>query len=184
MVEGIVSNVIPSLTMRLSGANFVLQANGFLVFFEQGYINDFLFMDNFYLSVSALTQNKIQFRKGDSVEFEANLNISRGRFKFFKPGRIQFFERGKDKALTKADILLALKIYTIQKGQPPKCLHCVHGVLVDHIDSGKGPTRSVVCLEGIADFQLCTLDIKSPATDKRDTCINAEWQGKTCHHVL
>ncbi len=183
-VEGIIAHVVPALSLRLAGSHYRLDTNGFLIRFDEGYIDNSLFSDNYYLSISALTQNKMLFRKGDSLEFEANLSIDRGRFKFMKPGRIQFFDRGHDIPLRKADVLVAAKTFTIQENQPEKCLRCEHGVLVDLINSHNGPSRSVVCLKGIANYNLCTLNIDSPESGNNDTCINIEWKGKRCHHVL
>jgi len=183
-VEGIIGKVIPDLSMKQIGSGFVLKANGFLIRFEDGYLDNTLFADTFYLSISALTQNKMLFRSGDSLEFDASLFIDRGRFKFKKSGRFHFFERGSKKPMKKADILVSLKTSTIQENQPEKCLRCEHGVLVDLINPGNGPSRSLICLKGVQNSNLCTLNMDASDSNINDTCINIEWHGKNCHHVL
>ena len=132
---------------------------GFIVRLVDGFIDNLLFSDPFYLSLSALSQNKLAFRRGDQVEFEANLIIDRGRFKFFKPGRFQFYQRGDEKPLLKADISVALKTYSIQNDQTEKCLHCESGLLVDLDQQPASPSRVMVCLQGVPDQQTCILSI-------------------------
>jgi len=183
-VEGNIANVVPALSMHQERSHYHLNANGFLVRFDEGYIDNCLFSDNFYLSISPLTQNKMLFRKGDSLEFEASLSIDRGRFKFTKPGRFQFFERGSDKPIRKADVLVASKTFTVQEKQPVKCLRCEHGVLVDFLSSQNGPSRCVICLKGIVDNNICTINCDTSDSLNDETCINIEWKGKSCHHVL
>jgi hypothetical protein len=183
-VEGEIDDVFPALSLRLSGSYHYLEAKGFLIRFFQGYFDNYLFSDIFYLSVSAISQNKLQFRRGDTIEFDASLRMDRGRFKFFKPGKIQFYNRGNDQALKQADVLVSIKNYTIQKDQPQKCLHCEFGALVDITNAGNGPSRAVVCRKGIADHNTCILNLNSLDLKKNDTCVNADWQVKKCHHVI
>ena len=183
-VEGIIGNVVPDLVMMKMGSGYALKANGFLIRFDDGYLDNTPFADTFYLSISALTQNKMLFRRGDSLEFEASLFIDRGRFKFKKSGRFHLFERGNDKPIKKVDVLVSLKTFSIQENQPEKCLRCEHGILVDLINPGIGPSRSVICLKGVANYNLCTLNMDTPDLNNNDTCINIEWRGKNCHHVL
>ncbi|TFH01520.1 MAG: hypothetical protein E4H13_04685 [Calditrichales bacterium] len=182
--EGRVAGVVPELYLKPNGPRDQLNMNGFLVRFDQGYLDNHLFEDAFYLSLSAMSQNQLQLREGDSVEFEARLNIDRGRFKFSASRKFQFFERGPGKALRTSDIQVALKTYTLQNKQPDKCLSCNHGILVDKGGSAAGPSRKVVCLEGVNDYRDCTISFMRPDGNNQDTCVNTQWGENRCHHVL
>lgn len=182
--EGTVGAISPDLSLKQQGNHQQISAHGFLVRFEEGFIDDVLFEDPFYLSISAISQNKLLLRKGDNLEFEASLIIDRGRLKFIKSGRFQFYERGDEKPLRKNDVLVALQTYTIQENQPDKCMGCAYGLLVDIDNYNNGPSRATVCLQGIADYRYCTITVKISDSDNDDSCINTDWKGKKCHHVL
>ena len=182
--EGIIANVIPDLSLKRQGKIQRLRANGFLIRFDEGFIDNRFFADPFYLSVSAMTQNELLLRKGDSLEFQAALTIDRGRFKFTSSGRFYFDRRGEERALRKTDVMVALKTYTIQEGQPGKCRQCDSGVLVDLLSAKTGPSRVIVCLQGIADFQYCIESVNTSKSNDQDSCINPGWGRTNCHHVL
>jgi len=182
--EGIVTGITPDLFLKKQGSRQSIRATGFLIRFEEGYIDNQLFEDPFYLSISALSQNKLLLRNGDNIEFDASLIIDRGRFRFIKPGRFQFYERGDEKPLRKSDVLVALQTYTIQENQPEKCMDCASGMLVDVENSNNGSSRTIVCLQGIVDYRYCTISVEIINSSNGDTCINSTWKGKKCHHVL
>jgi hypothetical protein len=182
--EGIIAGISPDLYLKRQGSRQKIYSTGFLIRFEEGYIDNLLFEDPFYLSISGMSQNKLLLRKGDNIEFEASLMIDRGRFRFIKPGRFQFYERGDEKPLRKNDILVALQTYTIQENQPGKCIDCAAGVLVDVENSNNGPSRATVCLQGVADYHYCSFAVKIRDSNNGETCINSSWNGKKCHHVL
>jgi hypothetical protein len=172
------------MTLKQNGTRKGLSVHGFLARFEDGYIDNQLFEDPFYLSISSMSQNKLLLRKGDNIEFEASLIIDRGRLKFVKPGRFQFYNRGNEKPLRRNDVLVALETYTIQEKQHAKCMNCVFGILVDVVNTKNGPSRSTVCLQGITDPQYCTITIQTKDSKNSDSCVNSSWKGKKCHHVL
>lgn len=182
--EGKVAGISPDLSLKQQGNHRQISAHGFLVRFEEGFIDDMLFEDSFYLSLSAISQNKLLLRKGDNLEFEASLIIDRGRFKFIKSGRFQFYERGDEKPLRKNDVLVDLQTYTIQENQPGKCMDCTYGLLVDVDNHKNGPSRATVCLQGIADYRYCTVAVRTSDSDDSDSCINTSWGKNNCHHVL
>jgi hypothetical protein len=182
--EGKVTSITPDLSLKLYGNRYNLYANGFLIRFDDGFIDNQLFEDPFYLSISATSQNKLLIRKGDDLEFEASLLIDRGRFRFIKPGRFQFYERGNEKPIRKNDFLASLQTYTVQENQPLKCRNCAYGNLVDIQNTNNGPSRAMICLQGIADYKYCTIDVRISETIHSDSCVNSSWKGKKCHHVL
>ena len=182
--EGKIAGISPNLSLRQQNNHHNISAHGFLIRFEEGYIDNYLFEDSFYLSISPMSQNSLLLREGDNLEFEASLTIDRGRLKFIKSGRFQFFGRGVEKPLRKNDVLLALETYTIQENQPNKCMSCAYGTLVDVENSNNGPSRVMVCLQGVADYRYCALSVKISDSKNGETCINSTWKGKKCHHVL
>jgi hypothetical protein len=184
LCEGTISGINPDMTLKQNGTRKGLSVHGFLARFEDGYIDNQLFEDPFYLSISSMSQNKLLLRKGDNIEFEASLIIDRGRLKFVKPGRFQFYNRGNEKPLRRNDVLVALETYTIQEKQHAKCMNCVFGILVDVVNTKNGPSRSTVCLQGITDPQYCTITIQTKDSKNSDSCVNSSWKGKKCHHVL
>ena len=184
LCEATVTGISPDLTLRQQGTQRRISAHGFLIRFEEGFIDDLLFEDPFYLSISSMSQNKLLLRSGDNVEFEASLLIDRGRLKFTKPGRFQFYERGEGKPLRQNDVIVSLQAYTIQENQPGKCMSCIYGMLVDVENSNHGSSRATVCLQGIADYRYCTISEKITDASESETCINSTWKGKKCHHVL
>jgi hypothetical protein len=184
LCEGTIAGINPDLKVKVKGNRSNLAAHGFLIRFDDGFIDNLPFEDPFYLSISAMSQNKLLLREGDEIEFEANLVIDRGRLKFIKPGRFQFYNRGKSKPIRKNDVLVALETYTIQENQPAKCMNCAYGVLADVENPTNGPSRTTVCLQGITDYQYCTISVKTSDSNKGDSCVNSGWKGKKCHHVL
>ena len=193
LAEGTIRAVTPQLFFIPHKEGQNLQARGFLARFDQGYIDNQPFEDPFYLSLSPLSQNQLQLRPDDQVEFEAQLHIDRGRFKFHKGGRFHFMQRGQQQALRKADITVALQTYTIQDGQPGKCLSCAHGVLAERIVDAparsdkkdkNGPTRLLICLQGVRDYKDCIMHLPANGSGS-DRCANTNWDGtQNCHHVL
>jgi hypothetical protein len=175
LCEGRVSSVRPDVILN---ANRLI-LKGFLVRFDEGYLNDDFFADPFYLSISALTQNKLRFCSGDKVEFEATLTLDRGRFKFIKSGKIYFFERSRKRAINRSEALTSINSATIQEGQPLKCKQCQHGLLVDCEENKSGPRRVILCSVGQNDYRNCTLYTKIDEELVVDSCA-----ALSCHHTL
>ena len=184
LCEGTVSSVRPDLAVEIDNSHAKVMLRGFLIGFQYGYIDNINFEDPFYLKVSALSQNKLKFRSGDNVEFEANLNLDRGRLKFFRPGRFQFFERGTAKPIQKSELLVALNSATIQSGQPAKCLECSQGVLADLNTHAAGPRRAIVCLKGMPDYQLCNYTDPKDQSLNNEFCANPKWKNDHCNYTL
>ena len=112
--EGTVSSVKPNFILFNKGNYYSLNLRGFLIGFDEGYLDNRHFQGRFYLSISSLTQNKLLIKEGDEIEFEGNLEIDRGRFKFVKSGRFEFYNRGNDAAIKKEGILVSMKTFTIR----------------------------------------------------------------------
>jgi hypothetical protein len=179
--EGVVSEVKPEFSLYSHNGYRNLSLNGFLVCFKEGYMDNTFFEDTFYLSISYKTQNKLNIRKNDSLEFQANLIIDKGRFKFIRSGRFHFYERSNQIAIQKNTIIVALQSYTIQKNQPSKCLTCEYGQLCDVKSNDSGPQREVICIQGIQDYNFCAISVPVTKLDYNDHCANPLWK---CRHLL
>ena len=182
--EGVVSSIKPNVVLYKNNNRFTPGLKGFLVRFNEGYIDNRLFIDPFFLSISSMTQNKLQIREEDSIEFTANLHINKGRFIFKKSGNFQFFNRGDTKPVRKSEALLALQHYTIQPAQPAKCMNCVNGMLIDIISNKPGPQRTVVCLKGVNDANFCPYAIESGNANNIDQCAQKKSDHIKCHRAL
>jgi hypothetical protein len=182
--EGTVSSITPDFILYSNNKGYTPGLKGFLIRFDEGYIDNRFFQDPFFLSISPMTQNKLLIRAGDSVEFEANLKIDKGRFTFIKSGRFQFFERGDSKAVRKSDILISLKVSTIQPGQPGKCIRCSYGILADIIAEKPGPGRAVLCLKGVNDYHFCPYNIATGENENNDQCIQTNANELKCHYTI
>jgi hypothetical protein len=184
LCEGRITSIKPNLIIEYLAIKSRVHMNGFLVSFSSGYIDNTPFEDAFYLSISSITQNKIKLRKDDLLEFEASLVLDKGRFLFNKSGKFHFLERGAGQILNKSNLLASLESATVQLGQPKKCLSCSKGVLADHSFKASGPNRSVVCLQGLPDYQLCTYLDESDKHVADDSCANPEWDGMKCNYTI
>ena len=174
LCEGVVSEVKPEFILYKNNGNFNISLRGFLICFTEGFLDNILFEDKFYLSISASTQNSLLIRDSDSIEFMANLVVDKGRLKFIKSGRFQFYERGKGAPPRKNEFLVTLQTYTIQKNQPTKCLNCSYGQLCDVKTNDPGPKREVICTKGIQDYNHCTIAIPLNITSNSEKCANPQ----------
>lgn len=181
--EGKVSEVRPDFILKKHLNNYHLVLKGYLVRFQEGYIDNQFFQDKFYLSISTLTQNKLLIRKDDIVEFEAKLILDRGRFKFVKSGNFYFTQRGDPAFILKYDVI-AQKTFTMHPEQPGKCLNCQHGMLVDIENRDPGPKRTVLCLQGIQEPKDCPIPALCKISNPNDRCANITWNDMKCEYLL
>jgi hypothetical protein len=184
LCEGRIASIKPNLSIDNYDNKQRVHAHGFLITFFTGYIDNVPFADPFYLSISSLTQNKIKLRKDDLLEFEANLTIDNGRLIFIKSGKFHFIERGLEKAPDRGKILAMVNSATIQQDQPSKCVSCSQGVLTDHKRKSSGRNRSIICLQGIPDYRICTYQDHTFNDDSNDACANPDWNGKKCSFTI
>jgi hypothetical protein len=184
LCEGIVKAIRPDLVLYEDNNLCRLRIRGFLVSFNNGYIDNQIFDDRFYLSVSQLTQSKLKIKQGDEIEFHGRLNIDKGRFKFIKSRNFQFYNRGAGNDTTQSEIIVASKTFTIQHNQPKKCLNCKKGLLVDVISQKPGPRRKVICLNNVNNHKSCLEYLSKSAITPENKCINLDWNRQKCRQTL
>ena len=175
-VEGTVNFVSPELVLHKINDIASVRFSGFLIRFQTGYIDNVPFEDPFYLRISALTQQQLAIRQGDEMDFKAQLEIDRGRFRFIKSGSFFFYNRGTSDHPQKKDILERIRCSIIHTKQNPGCLSCRNGVLADIKGDTYGPSRALVCLEGVSIPAHCSKKIAIDKDDLEETCGNSDWR--------
>jgi hypothetical protein len=184
LCEGVVKNIRPDLILYEVNKSYRLRVRGFLVSFANGYIDNKIFEDRFYLSISQLTQNKLKIKEGDEIEFRARLTLDKGRFKFVNSKNIQFYNRGDGNYTPQSEIIVASKTFTIQQNQPDKCLNCKNGLLVDVAAQKPGPKRAVICLNSVNDYNSCIEYVSKSTPDPGNKCANHNWNKQKCSKTL
>ncbi len=183
-VEGIVNFVSPELIIQQNNGIPFIRFTGFLVRYESGYIDNVPFEDPFYLRISSITQQQLKIRRGDKMDFMAQVEIDRGRFRFFKSGNFVFYERGENNFLLKKDVLERLNKCKIHTKQNAICLSCKHGILADWENINHGPSRSLICLEGVMNPVTCQKKDAIDKDDRGENCANPKWIGQGCHKSI
>jgi len=172
--SGTVSSVKPHLTIDPS-RNWRLSFHGFLVVFEEGFVNLDRLEDFCYLRLSGRVQEKRRLRPGDRVDFFARFREDRGRIILTGANRIEIEHRAEGFWWNESRARVAIRTGAIIDGQPEKCLNCEKGCLVDiKQQSGieTGIHRSLFCLEGVRDPWLCP-HVKL-REEMRDECVIGE----------
>ena len=183
-VEGTVHSVSPELLIINPGISTQVRFTGFLVRFQEGFIDNNAFDDPFFLRISSLTQQQLKIRGGDELDFLARLEIDRGRFRFVKSGSFTFYRRGEEKVVLKHHIMERIAGSVIHSEQHEKCRVCRFGILADHQESRNGPTRSLVCLQGAENAGTCTIGQNIKGDGILEQCANPKWNGKGCRQTI
>jgi hypothetical protein len=183
LCEGTVGEVKPDFILKKNQNNYTLLLRGYMICFEEGYLDNQFFQDKFYLSISAKTQSQLLIRPDDIIEFEANLFLDRGRFKFIKSSKFHLMQRGAADSRIKYDSVVQ-KTFTVHLQQPAQCLNCKHGILVDIETKDPGPHRTVICLQGVPDHKDCPICSLQTILDQNDHCANSAWNELRCRHLL
>lgn len=176
--DGKISSIRPDLVAFKNGKQININVRGFLVTFDSGFINNQEFEDPFYLRVSKSFLQKYKIRIGDDVEFNASLEVNKGRLVLIKPSAFEIFNRVPAKGENFNDFYNKVNFFRIQEGQPRKCKTCRFGSLVDLRNTGTGPRRILVCLKGVNDHLFC--HEYSAANPEGNECANK----MKCNHVL
>ena len=183
-IEGTVNFVSPELTLLNTNNIYSIRFSGFLVRFQNGFIDNVPFEDPFFLRISAITQQQLKIRRGDEIEFKAQIEIDRGRFRFIKSGSFTFYQRGEEKAPQKSDVLDMLNKSKIHIQQNVNCLGCLYGVLADIHNNHSGPRRALICLEGIDEPTTCQICEVIDKDGHEDACGNPKWKGAGCRQTV
>jgi len=153
---GNVNSVKPFFEKIISSKNEKILHRGFIVSFEQGYINSDFWDDYCYLLLNKNQYRKIKPHPGDEIEFSARLKFTDGRIILQYPSKINFVSKTEGKLWENEDVLLAKSVGKTHISQPDKCFRCDQGILIEVTDRNLNKFyRQIYCLEGIENFEDC-----------------------------
>jgi len=137
---------------------------GFLLEFEQGFINYTSFNDTFYALISTSQQSRYKLSAEDKLEFQAILRLDRGRLILDRLRSIEIEEKNGNEPWTIAEAKRALMFGKVIDYQYEKCLHCRHGFLIDVKESEFASNgfrrRKLLCLKGVSQPEYCLVQVK------------------------
>ena len=155
--SGTVFSVKPRLVMD-PARNRRPVFRGFLVVFEEGFVNLVHLKDFCYLRVHGRVQERYRFRPGDKLDFFARFMEDKGRIILTRVNRVEIDHRAEGFWWNENRARVALRTGSILEEQPEKCLNCGYGCLADVTERramDTGIHRLLFCLEGIRDPWLC-----------------------------
>ena len=181
--EGTINSILPDFTVNKKNEKLNIGINGFLVTFNEGFIEDQHFEDSFYLHVDSMQQNKFNLRENDEIEFKAILKIIDGRLELFYAKHFNFYLRGKSKPLLRSDLLVSLNSAITFEIQHQKCKSCGFSVTPRIHNNNSGKNRVLICSKGINDPEFCLEHIER-VEKNCDICDNDKVNTVNCHRAL
>ncbi len=170
-----IDSIKPRFIKEISGRRGQIRLDGYLLIIEGGYIGSESFDDYFFLIITPQQQERFQFAPGDTIDARGRLAVDRGRILFPRIWQIEFTSRSGTPTWNNSRALVARESATWFAHQPNKCLHCREGALVDVIEHQTNhirQRRQLICLQGIADWQLCYLTAIQKAEMEWEICPN------------
>ena len=171
--SGTINSLKPSFCKNDNHRNNQLTFDGFLINFEEGYINLDHFDDFIYAKISSKMQHRYNFCKGDKVNFYSRFNEKDGRIILSRLNRIDIEKKAANETWTESKAHLAKRTGTIIPIQYETCLNCDKGSLLDIISESKRE-RMLFCLEGIRDPQFCSYTISKLLL--ADSCAKIDFE--------
>jgi hypothetical protein len=164
-----ISSIKPRFKKTISGGKGHLRLDGYLLVMRHGFIDITEFDDYFYANISPNQQDRFRFAPGDRFEARGRMSLNRGRLLFNKIWAVNFESRSGKLTWNNSRALVARSSAFEFRAQPESCIQCPYGALVDTVEYVEGQKqfkRSLYCLEGIKNPELCYL----PAMAKVDLC--------------
>jgi hypothetical protein len=153
--EGTIYSVLPDFIAIKKNGKLKLEIKGFLITFNEGFIANQHFEDNFYLHVDIMLQNRLRLRPNDEIEFKAIFKEKKGKIELVAPRHFNFYLRGNDKPLLRSDLLVSLNTATTFNIQPDKCKKCVYSIIPNIQNNRSGKNRVLICTKGIHEPENC-----------------------------
>jgi len=181
--EGTIQSVVPDFLINKNNGKYGLGLKGFLIIFQEGFIDNQHFEDTFYLHINSMFQNKMRLREDDEVEFKAIVQEKDGRIELFAPRHFNFYLRGKSKPLLRSDLLVSLNTATTFYEQNEKCKKCSFSVIPKIQNNRSGKNRVLICSNGIQEPENCIENINRSELYS-DTCENDNSNTVSCSRTL
>ncbi|MBN1560400.1 hypothetical protein JW998_09130 [candidate division KSB1 bacterium] len=166
---GTISSVKPRFKKTIANGKGQLRLDGYLLVLSHGYIDTTEFADYFYAKISPQQQDRLRFAAGDTFEARGRMNLDHARVLFNKMWAVNYIQRSGKPTWNNSRALVARAAATEFQAQPESCIKCPYGALIDtieYVDGQKQFKRSLYCLEGIVDPQVCYIS----TADKVDLC--------------
>ena len=174
---GVIKAVKPRFILNRQYDRTRLSFKGFLVCFQEGFIDITHLQDPFYALLSPSQQSRLRLSKGDRLEFRGTLRLDRGRIILHRVRGIEIEEKGESKAWTVVEARQALYASKMYDCQYEKCIQCPYGSLVDIQESTfsvNGPKkRKLLCLKGVSNPEYCIVQA-SQKLHPVDSCQSGE----------
>ncbi len=172
-IQGIAVSVKPALTKIIQQRSSHLELNGYLVHFNDAFINTTHWEDHCYALIYPDQQERYQVAAGDKLEFRAHVTLNEGRLLFKRMNRIEFLHRSRKPTWTNSQALVARRTTIAFDQQPTKCLHCDQGMLVDVIDKSRPHwerSRELFCLKAFPSPDVCYYHVEQKLLASIDQC--------------
>jgi hypothetical protein len=174
---GTINSINPQFILNRHYDRTSLSFKGFLLTFQEGFIDLTHFEDVFFAILSPSQQNRLRLAKGDQLEFRATLRLDRGRIILHRVRGIDIEEKGDTKPWTIADARHALLLGKMHDYQYEKCVRCPYGSLVDIRESltslNGNKRRKLLCLKGVSNPKYC-IEQASQSLCLTDYCQGGE----------
>jgi len=181
--EGTVQSVVPDFLINKKNGKPGLGLKGFLIIFQEGFIDNQHFEDTFYLHVDTMYQNKLRLRENDEIEFKAIVKEIDGKIELFSPRCFNFYLRGNSKPLLRSDLIVSLKTATTFNVQHEKCKKCGFSVIPKIQNNTSGKNRILICCKGIQEPENCIENINR-SNLYSDSCDNDKSNNVSCSRTL
>lgn len=155
---GVIKSVKPRLTKIINKDKSILTLEGYLLHFNEAYLDRLHWEDHCYAVIYADQQQRYQFAPGDDLEFTCYVKIDQGRLILEKIRSVDFRYKSQATTWNNSKALAVKGNITFFENQPLKCLHCEKGVLVDVVDKSQANwsrRRELYCLESFPNPDLC-----------------------------
>lgn len=181
--EGTVHSILPDFVITQNNGKQDLEISGFLMTFNEGFIDDQHFEDTFYLHIDSMLQNRLRIREEDEIEFKAILRETEGRIELQYPRHFNFFLRGSSKPLLRSDLLVSLNTASIFNLQNEKCKKCSFSIIPRIRNNKTGSNRKLICTKGIKAPEICLENIEQEDL-YFDSCENDNSSTMSCSRIL
>lgn len=164
-----IDSVKPRFKRMISSGKGHFRLDGYLLVISHGFIGLDEFNDYFYVNITPRQQDRWRFAPGDSFDAIARFGMDRGRVVFHRLRAVDIEHRSGKDTWNNSQALVARLSAKPFSQQPEMCIRCRYGALVDTVEyrrDQKTFRRSLICLQGITDPQVCSVN----AFEKIDMC--------------
>jgi hypothetical protein len=157
-ISGKISGIKPHFQKRIYPKSSFLSFQGYILIFNEIFIERILFDDFVYALISQNTLYSLKLAPEDKIEASSYLQVDHGKLIFYRLKNIDVERNGNRTPWNNQSVLIAQQTATEFSSQPEECIHCSYGSIVDvkyFKDHHSVPRRSLLCLKGMSDYRDC-----------------------------